>query len=273
MSLDDLRRVAPSVFAEQARPGVSSRYTFVSTAQVVDLLRGEGWEPVKANQQRVRLENRQGFQMHELRFARRADLENASFAVGDVRPELILQNAHDGTRAYRIDAGLYRLVCRNGLTVADADFAHVAIRHVDVSAEKFAAAAQAVAENTPRVMEVIARWQAVALTPLARHSFAARAMALRWDSAQPVTRLLRPDQLLAPARYGDQATDLWTTFNVVQERLCRGGLRYAGHIPAAEGAVFPTHYLRNTTRPVGGLTEGQRLNKALWNLAEEFSRN
>ncbi|ACB77731.1 DUF932 domain-containing protein [Opitutus terrae] len=273
LSLDDLRRVAPSVFAEQARPGVSSRYTFVSTAQVVDLLRGEGWEPVKANQQRVRLENRQGFQMHELRFARRADLENASFAIGDVRPELILQNAHDGTRAYRIDAGLYRLVCRNGLTVADADFAHVAIRHVDVSAEKFAAAAQAVAENTPRVMEVIARWQAVALTPLARHSFAARAMALRWDSAQPVTRLLRPDQLLAPARYGDQATDLWTTFNVVQERLCRGGLRYAGHIPAAEGAVFPTHYLRNTTRPVGGLTEGQRLNKALWNLAEEFSRN
>src|SRR5690606_14228710 len=61
LSLDDLRRVAPSVFAEQARPGVSSRYTFVSTAQVVDLLRGEGWEPVKATQQRVRLENRQGF--------------------------------------------------------------------------------------------------------------------------------------------------------------------------------------------------------------------
>jgi Domain of unknown function (DUF932). len=273
LSLDDLRRVAPSVFAEQARPGVSSRYAFVSTAQVVDLLRDEGWEPVKANQQRVRLENRQGFQMHELRFARRADLENASSAVGEVRPELILQNAHDGTRAYRIDAGLYRLVCRNGLTVGDTDFARVAIRHVDVSPEKFAAAAQAVAENTPRVLEVIARWQAVALTPLARHSFAARAIALRWDSAQPVTRLLRPDQLLAPARHGDQATDLWTTFNVVQERLCRGGLRYAGHIPAAEGAVFPAHYLRNTTRPVGGLTEGQRLNKALWNLAEEFSRN
>jgi hypothetical protein len=51
------------------------------------------------------------------------------------------------------------------------------------------------------------------------------------------------------------------------------GGSYAGHIPAAEGAVFPTHFLRNTTRPVGGLVEGQRLNKALWNLAEEFSRN
>jgi hypothetical protein len=273
LGTDDLRRIAPSVFAETARPGVSSRYTFVSTAQVVDLLRGEGWEPVKANQQRVRLADRQGFQTHEIRFARRDDLDRDQFAVGDCRPELILQNAHDGTRAYRIDAGLYRLVCRNGLVVADADFAHVAIRHVDVSADKFASAAQAVAEGTPRVLEVIARWRAVQLTGLVRHNFAARAAALRWDADQPVTRLLNPDQLLAPVRYGDRETDLWTTFNVVQERLCRGGLRYAGHIPAAPDVVFPTHYLSNTTRPVGGLTQGQQLNKALWALAEEFSRN
>ncbi len=196
LSLDDLRRVAPSVFAESARPGVSRRYTFVSTAQVVDLLRGEGWEPVKASEQRVRLESRVGFQMHELRFARRADLEASTFNVGDTRPEMILQNAHDGTRAYRIDAGLYRLVCRNGLVVADTAFAHVAIRHVDVSAEKFAAAAQSVAENTPRVLEVIARWQAVQLNEDTRREFARRAVALRWDATQPVTRLMPANRLL-----------------------------------------------------------------------------
>jgi len=34
LSVDELRRCAPSVFAENARPGVSPRYTFVSTAQV-----------------------------------------------------------------------------------------------------------------------------------------------------------------------------------------------------------------------------------------------
>ena len=132
LSPEDLRRCAPSVFAEHARPGVSSRYTFVSTAQVVALLGAEGWEPVKASEQRVRLEDRVGFQMHEVRFARRVDLDAGAFQVGSTRAEMILQNAHDGSRAYRIDAGLYRLVCRNGLTVADADFAHVSIRHVDV---------------------------------------------------------------------------------------------------------------------------------------------
>lgn len=273
LSPDELRRIAPSVFAETARPGVSTRYTFISTAQVVELLDAEGWSAVRASQQRVRLENREGFQMHELRFARRADLDRETFAVGDTRPELILQNAHDGTRAYRIDAGLYRLVCRNGLTVADAQFAHVAIRHVDVSPEKFAAAAQAVAQGTPRVLAVVARWQAVPLSDPARQEFARRAIALRWDAADNATRLITPRKLLAPVRYGDHATDLWTTFNVVQERLCRGGVRYAGNVPAEPGAIFPTHFVRNTTRPVVSLSEGQKLNKALWALAEEFSRN
>jgi hypothetical protein len=131
----------------------SSRYTFVSAAQVVALHGAEGWEPVKASEQRVRLEDRVGFQMHEIRFARRVDLEAGAFQVGTARAEMILQNAHDGSRAYRIDAGLYRLVCRNGLTVADTDFAHVSIRHMDVSAEAFAKAAQSVAENTPRALD------------------------------------------------------------------------------------------------------------------------
>jgi hypothetical protein len=44
--------------------------------------------------------------LHEVRFARRDDLSGAR-EIGDTRPELVLQNSHDGTRAYRIDAGLY----------------------------------------------------------------------------------------------------------------------------------------------------------------------
>ncbi len=266
LSSDDLRRCAPSVFAEHARPGVSARYTFVSTAQVVALLGAEGWEPVRASEQRVRLEDRVGYQMHEIRFARHVDLDAGTMQVGSTRAEMILQNAHDGSRAYRIDAGLYRLVCRNGLTVADADFAHVSIRHMDVSAETFAKAAQSVAENTPRALEAVAKWQAIQLPQVARVEFARRAAALRWDAGNPVMQALSPEKLLAPVRYGDAATDLWTTFNVVQEHLARGGDRY---IHRSEGAGFR----RNRTRPVGGLAEGQKLNKALWALTSEFAGN
>src|SRR5881394_4068874 len=40
---DQLRALAPSVFAAQAMPGVSSRYAFVPTAQLVSRLRDAGW--------------------------------------------------------------------------------------------------------------------------------------------------------------------------------------------------------------------------------------
>ncbi len=266
LSSEDLRRCAPSIFAEHARPGVSSRYTFVSTEQVVALLRAEGWEPVKASEQRVRLEDRIGFQMHEIRFARRVDLEAGALQVGSTRAEMVLQNAHDGSRAYRIDAGLYRLVCRNGLTVSDADFAHVSIRHFDVSAESFAQAAQAVAQNTPRTLEAVAKWQSVQLSQATRVEFARRAAKLRWDADQPVMKLLSAEKLLTPVRYGDAATDLWTTFNVIQEHLVRGGDRYLAY---TDGMGIR----RNRTRPVASLTEGQRINKALWSLAGEFANN
>lgn len=203
LSVDDLRRLVRSIFAEHARPGVSERYTFVSTFHVIELLRGEGWAPVRANEQRVRLDTRRGFQLHEIRFARAHDLEAGTRNVGDTRPELVLQNAHDGTHAYRIDAGLYRLVCRNGLVVADAQFAQVAIRHFDGTPEKFANAARSVVEFTPRVMELVAQWQTVRLTPAARFEFARRAGALRWDADQPVMKWLTPAKLLEPVRYGD----------------------------------------------------------------------
>lgn len=53
------------------------------------------------------LEGRHGFQMHEIRFARCADVAATEHNVGETRPEMILQNAHDGTHAHSIDAGLF----------------------------------------------------------------------------------------------------------------------------------------------------------------------
>jgi hypothetical protein len=62
LSDDVLRRSAPSVFAAAPQPGVSERFAFVTTAQIVTRLREVGWVPVSAFEQRVRLDERRGFQ-------------------------------------------------------------------------------------------------------------------------------------------------------------------------------------------------------------------
>jgi hypothetical protein len=62
LNSDALRRVAPSIFAEAAMPGVSENYSFLPTAHAVDGLREAGWQPVWVSEQSVRLETRKGFQ-------------------------------------------------------------------------------------------------------------------------------------------------------------------------------------------------------------------
>jgi hypothetical protein len=51
---EQIQAQAPSVFAVQPVAGVSDRYTFLPTSQIIGRMRQEGWAPVSAEQQRVR---------------------------------------------------------------------------------------------------------------------------------------------------------------------------------------------------------------------------
>ena len=85
------------------------------------------------------------------------------------------------------------------------------------------------------------------------------------SSGSPTLRGTSPRQsslnrLLYPRRYDDNAHDLWTTFNVAQENVIRGGL--SGIARDAQN-----RRRRTTTRQVNGIDQDVRLNKALWVLA------
>jgi len=71
-SLEDseIRAIAPSVFAANPIAGVSDRYTFLPTSAILDGMRDNGWMPVRVKEQRVRTEERQGFQKHVIHFQR-----------------------------------------------------------------------------------------------------------------------------------------------------------------------------------------------------------
>ena len=70
ISDDEMRRFAPSVFASQPIEGVSERYSFLPTSSILNGMRENGWVPVRAQEQSIRIEARCGFQKHVVRFAR-----------------------------------------------------------------------------------------------------------------------------------------------------------------------------------------------------------
>lgn len=66
----------------------------------------------------------------------------------------------------------------------------------------------------------------------------------------------------AGARRGaDRKTDLWTTANVVQENVIKGGV----------GGISATTGRRMKTRAINSVGEDVRLNRALWSLTERMA--
>jgi hypothetical protein len=262
LSSDQIRRLAPSVFAERPFTSVSSRYSFAATSEVLSVFESAGWVPVQAKEQFVRLDTRSGFQKHELRFARLSDLNTQSFQVGDTRPELVLTNAHDGSSAYRIQGGLWRKICSNGLVVSEGGFQSIAIRHANQSPEVFAEAAEKVTAGIDRILDSVNQWEDVHLNEEQRTKFARQAMALRWEANTVISRCLRPELVLNPRRPSDAGTSLWKVFNVCQENLIKGGMPYV-----------TDHLKRGKVREISGLDQALRVNTGLWQLADDYMKN
>jgi hypothetical protein len=68
--------------------------------------------------------------------------------------------------------------------------------------------------------------------------------------------------LLRPRRQADRSNDLWSTFNVTQEHLLRGGDQYR-HVSEATRRVS-----YRQTGEVRSIDETSKLNRALWTLAQ-----
>lgn len=259
LSRDLLIRQVPAAYAEKAHGGTSSRYAFFSTDTVVEALRESGWAPVIAQEQRARAEDRFGFQKHLIRFHRREELEHA--VLHDSRLELVLMNSHDGGCAFRLYAGVFRLVCSNGLVVSEASFGAISIRHTHRTVVQVVDASQKIARNSDEIGGRIEAFRQRQLTETERTDFASRALALRYESAEVAP--VRPAYLLEPKRVEDRGTSLWQTFNVVQERMMRG----------SRPDVFKAkleHRRTARVRALTGLDAQLNLNRDLWGLAASY---
>ena len=258
LSTDQVMRMAPSAFAQvEHKAKVSDKYQFIPTTKVMDILQTEGWFPVMAKQSRSKTQEGRDFVKHMISF------QNESVAkVGDSVPELILTNSHNGSSAFNIMAGLYRLICSNGLVVCDANFGAVSVRHIGFEPSNIIEASYKVIEQVPMLAESVNRMRDVTLSRDEQVALASAALLVKYDADKsPLT----PEQLLLTRRAEDRDGSLWSTFNGIQENLIKGGLR-----------GITTNELgqrrRAKTREVKSVNENLRINKALWTLAEEMRK-
>jgi Domain of unknown function (DUF932) len=252
---EQIRKVAPSIFATDKHGSRSGRYTCIPTIDVLNGLRREGFEPFMVAQTRVRKDDRREYTKHMLRLRHANQIRNAE------AQEIVLLNAHDGTSCYQMLAGLFCYACANGLVFGETTN-DIRVPHKGDVVQRVVEGAHLVLDGFTRVIEERDAMQAITLNVDEQQVFARAALALRYDThialtAPPVTET----QLLEPRRHEDRGNDLWRTFNRLQENLIRGGL---------DGRA--TTGRRARTRAVQGIDQNVKLNRALWVLATEMRK-
>ena len=114
-----------------------------------------------------------------------------------------------------------------------------------------------VLKNFDRVSESREAMAAITLSEDEQLSFAKASLPIRFSESEEKPRA---EYVLRPRRSTDKAKDLWTTFNVVQENLVKGGISRL----TRKGKL-------SKTRKINGIDGNVRLNKALWTLAEAMT--
>ncbi|MFZ5747137.1 MAG: DUF932 domain-containing protein [Pseudomonadota bacterium] len=245
----------PSIFAREAHDSRSERYVYVPTIDIVEGLRREGWFPFFAVQSVPRDGARHGHAKHMLRLRRDDGIGKPEAA------EVIIVNSHDGTSAYQMFAGMLRFVCTNSM-IAGERFEEVRVPHKGNIQQDIIEGVYTVAEDFPRLIHASEGMKAMQLSDDERRVFAEASLIARYsDDESP----LRPEQIIEPRRREDVGRSLWTTFNVIQENIIRGGLH--GRKRNAEGRIR-----HSQSRPINGIDQNVTLNRALWTLAEGMQR-
>jgi hypothetical protein len=251
LSLEALRERAPAVLAENAHERTSSKYTFIPTSHVLKGLMNAGFVAVDARQTQARSASPLHAR-HVLRLRRRFE----TVQLKDSVPEIVLLNSHDGTSAYQLRMGLYRVVCTNGLIVSRGAFPAYCVSHRGNVVDEVVTSALKVSEEFDGLATEVTRMEERPLFKDEQLAFAERALALRF--ADIASSGMEPSRLLTCRRPEDVGDDLWSVMNRVQENLLRGGISRR----SASGRL-------TRTRRITSIREDVRLNGALWDLAKE----
>lgn len=259
---------APSIFATHAHDSRSDRYTYIPTAQLLEAMAAEDFLPFNVREARVRHEDKRGFARHMIRFRKASDIANwATKTRGEAIPEVVLVNSHDGSSSYKMYGGIFRIICLNGMVVGDGHIESVRIPHKGDVIQQVIEGAYRVLGQVEKVTQVHQTWGSIALSTPERLALAESAHMVRFPSneegeqATPFT----PKQLLVHRRQEDNRSDLWTTFNVIQENCIKGGLKAT---TIREAGKRPR---RVSTREVKNIGDDVKLNRALWALAEKMA--
>lgn len=256
----------PAVRAESAHSKMSDKYLYVPTHKLVAGLEKAGFKVVGANQSRGKTPENRAAAKHQV-FLTPSKVEGSNMLVGQEIPLLALTNSHGGQSKVRFDNAFFRLVCSNGLMTMNHNYNMTSVAHRVGMEDEVIEAAWAAVAQFPKLIENITAMKDVTLTQDEKMFLAESSANLAFDPEQiELNRKRNNDiapKLLWSRRYEDRKDDLWTTFNVIQENVIKGGVKVFNETDKGQLSY-------RKTKQVGAIDRNTRLNQELMSLAEKM---
>jgi len=255
LTASEIKEKASSIFTTTSAPGTSQKYSHISTKQIIDDMEELGWGVVDAKQ--VRARKGEGFQKHLVVF-RNNDLFIEGADGDNVFPQILLTNSHDGKNAFTFTAGLFRMICENGLVISSQNFEKMKIRHMGYSFEELQNTIKSIVESLPLTVESLNNFRSVELGQEQMLDFAKKALSTRFTDEEINNIEIDFNDLLTPTRPEDKGSDLWSVYNVVQEKLTHGLFNYKYGVKVRKA------------RKIKNFNKDLELNEKLYGLALEY---
>lgn len=219
LTLEQIRKEAPAVFESYPADTVhKTKYQMIHTSDILEPMADLGWNVVSASQRNTRKEEWKDKTYHVLR------LRHEDIKIGDDYLEMVVGNSHNASTSFKIQLGIYRLVCSNGLVVGTNLVSPLTMQHSGLSSVLISKMAKMYAELMGNhVSEAVDAMKSKRLSYEEAKELATRAAVLKHKDYE-----VDINGLLVPKRYEDKSDDLWTQYNVIQEHIMAGDYQIKG---------------------------------------------
>ena len=270
LSNEDIRRMCPMALqSAPTNPNVSDRYVQANTMTVIEDLAKLGWYPVEAKQCRAKKDSSGirsfhivAFQNPDIKITKNSS--NGETTI-DAYPRIILTNSHDGFNAFKFMVGMFRLICSNGLVCGE-QMVNMSIRHINYNFDELRKVVTTAIEKVPEIVATMNKMRTIIPTEEQKVAIATEVIKIRKGVGEDEKFEVEQDiidDILTPVREEDKAPDLWTIFNICQEKMIKGGFSY----------INQRNKQRSRLRKQRGITsikKDMEFNQRLWNTATQY---
>ena len=255
ISLPELKAAMPQAFVNAPSSRVSKKYSFIPTSVILEDLDKLGWKIREIKNPKYKSSANQLHGKHMVRLFN-PDIHITSGADRNF-VEIALYNSSNGLSKFKMEVGIFRFVCENGMVVKSEDFGSINMRHAGYSFETLKASIDEMITRLPELAGKINQFSAKELTTTEIQGLAKAAYDLRSNGRVPNAEELA--EILKVRRPEDEGNSLWVVFNRIQESVIRGGQMFTD----ARGRL-------RTQKPIINIDKSLKMNQELWALAESY---